>query len=177
MAERKISLAELFATKQKKDESAIDFIKRWRDLSMKCKEPPSQEEAVKICKKNLRYEITERIIGSDIRTFDRLNNAVAEIEMFLADRPNAVTSSSSGKPKFVDKKNNSPKEVNSVDLGAVLDGKTGGTTGGAQATLLPAIIKAKRRGGRHWRTRCKGLLPSPGIRPERYSSLPKRKVL
>lgn len=81
---------------------------------MKCKEPPSQEEAVKICKKNLRYEITERIIGSDIRTFDRLNNAVAEIEMFLADRPNAVTSSSSGKPKFVDKKNNTKRSIAST---------------------------------------------------------------
>lgn len=138
---------------------------------MKCKEPPSQEEAVKICKKNLRYEITERIIGSDIRTFDRLNNAVAEIEMFLADRPNAVTSSSSGKPKFVDNLNqfNTKRSIASTWVPSWI-GWPGGTTGGAQATLLPAIIKAKRRGGRHWRTRCKGAcaFPRPGIRPERY---------
>lgn len=146
---------------------------------MKCKEPPSQEEAVKICKKNLRYEITERIIGSDIRTFDRLNNAVAEIEMFLADRPNAVTSSSSGKPKFVDKKNNTKRSIASTWVPSWMAKQEAQQVVRRRRHLLPAIIKAKRRGGRHWRTRCKGAcaFPRPGIRPERYSSLPKRKVL
>lgn len=54
-------------------------------------EPPSHEEAVRMCKNNLRSEVKEKILGTDIRSFDRLNNAVAEIEMFLADHPVAPT--------------------------------------------------------------------------------------
>lgn len=42
-----------------------------------------------MCKKNLRSEV--KIFSTDIRSFDRLNNAVAEIEMFLADHPFAPT--------------------------------------------------------------------------------------
>ncbi|MQL73497.1 hypothetical protein Taro_005846 [Colocasia esculenta] len=40
--ERKVSLAELCTLKQKKGESAIDFIRRWRELSMGCDNPPVQ---------------------------------------------------------------------------------------------------------------------------------------
>ncbi|MQL76703.1 hypothetical protein Taro_009081 [Colocasia esculenta] len=44
--EREVTVAELYATRQRNDESALDYIKRWRNLSMRCKHPPYQEDAV-----------------------------------------------------------------------------------------------------------------------------------
>ncbi|MQM22128.1 hypothetical protein Taro_055176 [Colocasia esculenta] len=48
IAEREVTVAELYATRQRNDESALDYIQRWRNLSMRCKRPPHQEDAVEI---------------------------------------------------------------------------------------------------------------------------------
>ncbi|MQL84504.1 hypothetical protein Taro_017013 [Colocasia esculenta] len=113
IAEREVTVAELYATRQKNDESALDYIQRWRNLSMRCKRPPHQEDAVQICKQNLKRELLERMIGVEIRSFDRLNNVVAEIEAFLVKYP--TNSFASQKTKPADKKP-AGKEVHAVDL-------------------------------------------------------------
>ena len=88
--ERKITLAELVSLRQKRDESALDFIKRWCDLSMRCDHPPVQEEAVQLCKKGLKLEVSEKLIGENVKTFDHLNSTILKIEMFFADNPTLI---------------------------------------------------------------------------------------
>ncbi|MQL89747.1 hypothetical protein Taro_022322 [Colocasia esculenta] len=94
-AERKVSLAELCSLKQRKGETALDFIKRWRDFSM-----------------------SEKLLGTNIKGFDQLNSAVAEIEMFFADNPTqAPPKSKPGKERAVG------KEANAVDFAPQSKGK------------------------------------------------------
>ncbi|MQM08653.1 hypothetical protein Taro_041503, partial [Colocasia esculenta] len=113
IAEREVTATELYGTKQKGNESALDYIQRWRNLSMRCKRPPHQEDAVQICKQNLKRELLERMIGMEIRSFDRLNNVAAEIEAFMARYPNNTSMEQKDKP--ANKKSNG-KEANTVDL-------------------------------------------------------------
>ncbi|MQM21173.1 hypothetical protein Taro_054207, partial [Colocasia esculenta] len=111
-AERKVSLAELCTLKQKKGESAIDFIRRWRELSMGCDNPPVQGDAVTICRRGLTTAINEKLLGANIRSFDQLNFAVTEIEMFLTEQ----TTHAPHKGKLPKERNPPAKEVNTVDF-------------------------------------------------------------
>ncbi|MQM22937.1 hypothetical protein Taro_055996, partial [Colocasia esculenta] len=105
-AERKVSLTELCSLKQKKEESAIDFIRRWRELSMGCDNPPVQQDTVTICRRGLIASIKEKLLAANIKSFDQLNSAVAEIEPPPngPDNPeshsvNVINASSSGLPE------------------------------------------------------------------------------
>lgn len=84
---------------------------------MKCDNPPNQEEAVRMCKRGLRYEINERLIGANIKTFDHLNSTVAEVEMFFADNPGLLA----GKAKPPKEQGPNSKEVNTLDFTAAVD--------------------------------------------------------
>ncbi|MQM06562.1 hypothetical protein Taro_039386 [Colocasia esculenta] len=117
-AERNVSLAELCSLKQRKGETALDFIKRWRDFSMSCDNPPTQEDAITICQWGLAAEVSEKLLGTNIKGFDQLNSVVAEIEMFFAD--NSVHALSRNKPN---KERASGKEVNAVDFTPKSQGK------------------------------------------------------
>ncbi|MQL96630.1 hypothetical protein Taro_029311, partial [Colocasia esculenta] len=111
-AEKKVSLSELCSLKQKKGESAIDFIKRWREFSMKCNNPPTQEDAIPICRRGLISTINEKLLGANIKSFDQLNSTVAEIEMFLAEQ----IAHTSYKGKLPKKRKQPAKEVNVIDF-------------------------------------------------------------
>ncbi|MQL88312.1 hypothetical protein Taro_020861 [Colocasia esculenta] len=111
-AERKVSLTELCSLKQKKEESAIDFIRRWRELSMGCDNPPVQQDAVTICRRGLIASIKEKLLAVNIKSFDQLNSAVAEIEVFLAEQ----TAHAPYRGKLPKERNSPAKEVNAVDF-------------------------------------------------------------
>ncbi|MQL84426.1 hypothetical protein Taro_016941 [Colocasia esculenta] len=117
-AERKVSLAELCSLRQRKGETALDFIKRWRDFSMRCDNPPTQEDAITICRRGLAAQISEKLLGTNIKGFDQLNAVVAEIEMFFADNPmQAPPKIKPGKERAVG------KEANAVDFAPQSKGK------------------------------------------------------
>ncbi|MQL72290.1 hypothetical protein Taro_004609 [Colocasia esculenta] len=114
-------LPKLISLKQNKNESSLDFIKRWRDMSMKCEQPPAHEDAVKLCQRSLKPKIKEKLLGANILTFEYLNNIVAEIEIFFAENPTA----SYGRGKPPKDENTRSREVNAVDFSAALR-KAGG---------------------------------------------------
>ncbi|MQL91945.1 hypothetical protein Taro_024564 [Colocasia esculenta] len=117
-AERKVSLAELCSLKQRKGETTLDFIKRWRDFSMTCDNPPTQEDVITICRRGLAAQISEKLLGTNIKGFDQLNSVVAEIEMFFADNPmQTPPKSKPGKERAVG------KEANVVDFAPQSKGK------------------------------------------------------
>ncbi|MQL93888.1 hypothetical protein Taro_026536 [Colocasia esculenta] len=123
-AERKVSLAELCSLRQRKGETALDFIKRWRDFSMRCDNPPTQEDAITICRRGLAAQISEKLLGTNIKGFDQLNAVVAEIEMFFADNPmQAPPRSKPGKERAVG------KEANAMDFAPQSKGKKIMTSG------------------------------------------------
>ncbi|MQL81350.1 hypothetical protein Taro_013809, partial [Colocasia esculenta] len=121
VTERKVTLAELISLKQNKNESALDFIKRWRDMSMKCEQPPADEDAVKLCQRSLKPEIKEKLLGANIRTFEHLNSTVVEIEIFFAENLTA----SYGRGKSPKDENTGSREVNTVNFSTALE-KAGG---------------------------------------------------
>lgn len=90
-AKGEVTKAELYETKQRADESALDYIYRWKDLCARCRHPPNHEEAVQICKRNLKTEVLTRLIGIEVKSFDLLNEIVADIEAFLAKYHPAAT--------------------------------------------------------------------------------------
>ncbi|MQM00370.1 hypothetical protein Taro_033102 [Colocasia esculenta] len=60
---------------------------------MRCKQPPHPEDVVQICKQNLSRHVLEKMIGIEIKSFDRLNKVVVEIKQFLSKYPLAYASS------------------------------------------------------------------------------------
>ncbi|KAI5325997.1 hypothetical protein L3X38_035071 [Prunus dulcis] len=46
---RSVSMLELTSTKQRRDEPVVDYINRWRSLSLDCKDRVSELSAVKMC--------------------------------------------------------------------------------------------------------------------------------
>ncbi|MQM15308.1 hypothetical protein Taro_048250 [Colocasia esculenta] len=123
--------------RQNKNESALDFIKRWRDMSMKCEQPPVHEDAVKLCQRSLKPEIKEKLLGDNIRTFEHLNSTVAEREIFFAENPTA----SYGRGKPPKDESTRSREVNTVDFSAALK-----KAGGKGDTPPPLQIQRKKKG-------------------------------
>ncbi|MQM10552.1 hypothetical protein Taro_043447 [Colocasia esculenta] len=129
MVERKVSLVELCSLKQNKGESTLDFIKRWREFSMRCNHPPAQEDAIPICRKGLISTVNEKLLGRNIKSFDQLNIAVAEIEVFLAEQ----MAHASYKVKLPKERKQPAKEANVIDFSPGNEAK--------RATVSPAPKK------------------------------------
>ena len=49
----KITIADLANTRQNKDEKVIDYVMRWRNLSIKCEQPLDQIQAVGLLVRNI----------------------------------------------------------------------------------------------------------------------------
>ena len=88
---------------------------------MRCDHPPVQEEAVQLCKKDLKPEVSEKLIGANVKTFDHLNSTVLEIEMFFADNPTLIQ----GKGEAHRERASLSKGVHAVDFTPLIP-KTGG---------------------------------------------------
>jgi hypothetical protein len=53
MVSDKINIVDLASTKTKKGDSMTDFINRWRNLSIKCDQTLTEDEAVNLIMKNI----------------------------------------------------------------------------------------------------------------------------
>ncbi|MQL89736.1 hypothetical protein Taro_022314 [Colocasia esculenta] len=85
---------------------------------MRCDNPPTQEDAITICRRSLAAQISEKLLGTNIKGFDQLNAVVAEIEMFFADNPmQAPSKIKPGKERAIG------KEANAVDFAPQSKGK------------------------------------------------------
>ena len=52
---------------------------------MRCDHPPVQEDTVRLYKKSFRLEVNGKLVGVNAKTFNHLNDIVAEIELFFVD--------------------------------------------------------------------------------------------
>ncbi|KAH7691876.1 Retrotransposon gag domain-containing protein [Dioscorea alata] len=76
----KITIADLANTRQNKDEKVIDYVMRWRNLSIKCEQPLDQVQAVGLLVGNIDNWIAPFLSSSDIHTFQDLISQVKKLE-------------------------------------------------------------------------------------------------
>jgi len=66
---RIVSMIELKNTKQWKDEPVLDYINRWRSLSLECKDCLFEAFAVEMCAQGMEWDLSYVLQMSKPRTF------------------------------------------------------------------------------------------------------------
>ncbi|KAA0035943.1 ty3-gypsy retrotransposon protein [Cucumis melo var. makuwa] len=79
-------MMELTNTKQQKGESVIDYINRWRALSLDCKDRLTELSAVEMCTQGMHWGLLYILQGIKPRTFEELATRTHDIELSIASR-------------------------------------------------------------------------------------------
>ncbi|KAM2397657.1 hypothetical protein ACFXTH_034434 [Malus domestica] len=81
---RTVSMLELTSTKQWKDEPVIDYINRWRTLSLDCKDRLSETSSIEMCIQGMRWGLQYILQGIKLRTFEELATRAHNMELSIA---------------------------------------------------------------------------------------------
>ncbi|KAA0046413.1 retrotransposon gag protein [Cucumis melo var. makuwa] len=81
-----VSMMELTTTKQRKGDSIIDYINRWRALSLDCKDKLTELSAVEMCTQGMHWELLYILQGIKPRTFEELATRAHDMESSIANR-------------------------------------------------------------------------------------------
>jgi len=81
-----ISMIELTNTKQWKDEPILDYINRWRSLSLECKDCLSEPFAMEMFAQGMEWDLLYVLQMSKPRTFQELATKAHDMEMTIAHR-------------------------------------------------------------------------------------------
>jgi len=99
-------MIELTNTKQWKDEPVLDYINRWRALSLECKDRLSEASAVEMCTQGMHWDLLYVLQMSKPRTFQELMTKTHDMEVTIASRcGNSFYSTESSKNKVEFEKN------------------------------------------------------------------------
>ncbi|KAH6764569.1 hypothetical protein C2S51_015818 [Perilla frutescens var. frutescens] len=98
---RTVSLVELTNTNQQKEESVIDYINRWRNLSLNCKDQLSETSAIEICIQGMCWGLRYILKGIQPKTFEELATRAYNMELSMA--ANGVEELSMQKPHNFEK--------------------------------------------------------------------------
>ncbi|KAA0042867.1 ty3-gypsy retrotransposon protein [Cucumis melo var. makuwa] len=83
---RVVSMMELTNTKQRKGEPVIDYINRWRALSLGCKDKLTELSAVEMCTQGMHWELLYILQGIKPHTFEELATRAHDMELSIANR-------------------------------------------------------------------------------------------
>ena len=75
---------ELTNTKQWKDVPVVDYINRWRSLSLDCKHRLSEISAVEMCIQGMHWGLLYILQGIKLRTFEELATCVHDMELSIS---------------------------------------------------------------------------------------------
>ena len=76
-------MIELTNTKQWKDEPVVDYIHRWRSLSLDCKDRLSEISAIEMCIQGMHWGLLYILQGIKPRTFEELATRVHDMELSI----------------------------------------------------------------------------------------------
>ncbi|KAM1790734.1 hypothetical protein ACFX12_034769 [Malus domestica] len=127
---RTVSMLELTSTKQWKDEPVIDYINRWRTLSLDCKDRLSETSSIEMCIQGMQWGLQYILQGIKPQTFEELATRAHDMELSIAHHGK--------KEPIADYKNNK-------DLKTKVEKVTGKSTKEAM-TVNTAPVKIPTRG-------------------------------
>ncbi|KAI0516262.1 hypothetical protein KFK09_008934 [Dendrobium nobile] len=78
--EHRVTVGELVVTRQRPHESLLNYIVRWRNLSLQCEPQLQEQHAVEILLKNIDGPIAPYLKGFSIRTFQKLLTKVTSLQ-------------------------------------------------------------------------------------------------
>ena len=78
-------MMELTNNKQWKDEPVVDYINRWRSLSLDCKDRLSEVSAVEMCIQGMHWGLLYILQGIRSRTFEELATRAHDMELSIAN--------------------------------------------------------------------------------------------
>ena len=82
--QRIVSIIELTNSKHYKEEYVIDYIQRWRNLSLNCKDQLSEASAIKMCIKGMNWAISYILQEIKPKTFEELATHAHDMELSIA---------------------------------------------------------------------------------------------
>lgn len=94
--QRIVSMTELTNTMQWKNEPVLDYINRWRSLSLECKDRLSEALAVDICAQGMEWDILYALQVNKPKTFQGLATRAHDMELTIANRSGRINYSKSG---------------------------------------------------------------------------------
>ncbi|GKV35504.1 hypothetical protein SLEP1_g43762 [Rubroshorea leprosula] len=83
-----VSLPELVNTKQKKYESMTDFIERWRNLILNCREKISEISSIDMCVQGMHWGLLYNLQANMPHTFEELATRAHDLEIQIARHGN-----------------------------------------------------------------------------------------
>ncbi|KAM2244974.1 hypothetical protein ACFXTI_005969 [Malus domestica] len=81
---RTVSMLELTSTKQWKEEPVMNYINRWRNLSLDCKDRLSEISSIEMCIQGMQWGLQYILQGIKPRTFEELATRAHDMELSIA---------------------------------------------------------------------------------------------
>ncbi|KAM1760240.1 hypothetical protein ACFX12_003132 [Malus domestica] len=81
---RIVSMLELTSTKQWKEEPVMDYINRWRNLSLDCKDRLSEISSIEMCIQGMQWGLQYILQGIKPRTFEELATRAHDMDLSIA---------------------------------------------------------------------------------------------